>query len=73
MRAKARDVSSVHYNSIKHARDVCTRTLSSYNELELTNHSAHLLGHFIMIPNPSFKCDAFQQQPTTYLMSERPG
>ena len=47
MRAKAPDVSSVHYNSIKHARDVCTRTLSSYNKLELTNHSAHLLGHFI--------------------------
>ena len=30
MRAKARDVSSMHYNSIKHARDVCTRTLSSF-------------------------------------------
>ena len=24
------------------ARDVCTRTLSSYNDLELTNHSARI-------------------------------
>ena len=42
VRAKARDISSVHYNSIKHAHDVCTCTLSSYNELELTNHSARI-------------------------------